>query len=137
MSASDFHPDTWSPVWRISDLLTGFLSFLLGNERTTGGVSSSNRQKQRLALASFEQNKKDALFCSLFPEFIADSNYKEGYGFRLCGNFDDIREVDTASSITSMLTELLMGRWRGFGWIAVLIVAGLMWWQKVVDKTFK
>lgn len=39
LSMSDFHPETWNPLWSVGTILTGLLSFmvrqLLGNPRTS------------------------------------------------------------------------------------------------------
>ncbi|KAK7241912.1 ubiquitin conjugating enzyme [Aureococcus anophagefferens] len=36
MSMSDYHPESWNPSWSVSTILKGVLSFMLGDEVTTG-----------------------------------------------------------------------------------------------------
>lgn len=31
LSISDFHPDTWNPAWSVGTILTGLLSFMVGD----------------------------------------------------------------------------------------------------------
>lgn len=70
LSMSDFHPETWNPLWSVSAVLTGLLSFMLGNEDTVGSVQTSNAHKLKLAKASHQYNRTDKTFRELFPEFI-------------------------------------------------------------------
>ena len=39
LSMSDFHPETWNPLWSVSSILQGLLSFMLEDTAT-----SDNRQ---------------------------------------------------------------------------------------------
>ena len=41
MSMSDYHPESWNPSWSVSTILKGVLSFMLGDEVTTGAVEAS------------------------------------------------------------------------------------------------
>lgn len=70
---SDFHPETWNPLWSVSAVLTGLLSFMLGNEETVGSVQTSTSHKCKLARLSHQFNRTNKVFQELFPEFIRDS----------------------------------------------------------------
>jgi ubiquitin-conjugating enzyme E2 J2 len=70
MSMSDFHPETWNPMWSVSSILTGLLSFMMDNTPTTGSVSTSDEEKQRLAQNSLAFNCKSAVFRKMFPEYV-------------------------------------------------------------------
>uniref|UniRef100_A0A0D6R2C0 UBC core domain-containing protein n=1 Tax=Araucaria cunninghamii TaxID=56994 RepID=A0A0D6R2C0_ARACU len=70
MSMSDFHPETWNPMWSVSSILTGLLSFMMDNSPTTGSVSTTVAEKQRLAKASLAFNCKNVTFRKLFPEYV-------------------------------------------------------------------
>lgn len=70
LSMSDFHPETWNPMWSVSTILTGLYSFMIESAPTLGSVDTSTSQKQRLARQSLEFNVRDSTFCKLFPEYM-------------------------------------------------------------------
>ena len=70
LSMSDFHPETWVPTWSVATILNGVLSFMLESSPTTGSVETTVAEKQRLRDASVGFNKKDPVFCQLFPELV-------------------------------------------------------------------
>ena len=64
LSMSDFHPESWNPMWSISTILQGVQSFMASEELTTGGIEASDVDRKILAKASTEYNKK--MFFNLF-----------------------------------------------------------------------
>jgi ubiquitin-conjugating enzyme E2 J2 len=71
LSMSDFHPESWNPMWSISTILMGLCSFMLDNKPTTGSIETTAATKRKFAGESLEYNvKQDKLFCSLFPEYV-------------------------------------------------------------------
>lgn len=70
LSMSDFHPETWNPVWSVETILTGLYSFMIETAPTLGSVESSTRQKKQYARQSLEYNCRDGTFCKLFPDFV-------------------------------------------------------------------
>ncbi|KAI7735820.1 hypothetical protein M8C21_017104 [Ambrosia artemisiifolia] len=70
LSMSDFHPESWNPMWSVSSILTGLLSFMMDNSPTTGSVNTTVAEKQRLAKASLAFNCKNPTFRKLFPEYV-------------------------------------------------------------------
>ncbi|XP_057549545.1 ubiquitin-conjugating enzyme E2 34-like [Amaranthus tricolor] len=74
LSMSDFHPESWNPMWSVSSILTGLLSFMLDKSPTTGSVSTTAEEKQRLAKASLAFNCKIPTFRKLFPEYVEKYN---------------------------------------------------------------
>ena len=73
LSMSDFHPESWNPLWSVGSVLTGLLSFMLGNEDTVGSISTPEDEKRALARASHTHNRRDKVFRELFPDFLRDS----------------------------------------------------------------
>jgi ubiquitin-conjugating enzyme E2 J2 len=49
LSISDFHPKSFNPAWEVSTILTGLLSFMTGEEMTTGSVRASEQERKLFA----------------------------------------------------------------------------------------
>ncbi|XP_050233674.1 ubiquitin-conjugating enzyme E2 34-like [Mercurialis annua] len=77
LSMSDFHPETWNPMWSVSSILTGLLSFMVDNSPTTGSVNTTAAEKLRLAKASLAFNCKNPTFKKLFPEYVDKYNQQQ------------------------------------------------------------
>jgi ubiquitin-conjugating enzyme E2 J2 len=71
---SDFHPAHWNPSWSVATILNGLLSFMVGDENTTGSVHTSDADKRWLASRSKAYNRSHALFCQVFPELCEPSS---------------------------------------------------------------
>jgi ubiquitin-conjugating enzyme E2 J2 len=78
LSMSDFHPETWNPMWSISTILMGLYSFMLDNKPTTGSIETSVGAKRKFAAESLEYNvKNDKNFRALFPEYVEEWERRE------------------------------------------------------------
>eukprot|EP00522_Entomoneis_paludosa_P017132 CAMPEP_0172441954 /NCGR_PEP_ID=MMETSP1065-20121228/2454_1 /TAXON_ID=265537 /ORGANISM="Amphiprora paludosa, Strain CCMP125" /LENGTH=227 /DNA_ID=CAMNT_0013191587 /DNA_START=50 /DNA_END=736 /DNA_ORIENTATION=+ len=71
LSMSDFHPESWNPMWSVSTILTGLYSFMIENNPTLGSIETSSRKKRILAAQSLAWNVQqgDPMFTKLFPEY--------------------------------------------------------------------
>jgi ubiquitin-conjugating enzyme E2 J2 len=71
LSMSDFHPETWNPMWSVSTILTGLYSFMLETAPTAGSIETTILQKRKYAYQSLDHNVRDKVFCQLFPDLVA------------------------------------------------------------------
>jgi ubiquitin-conjugating enzyme E2 J2 len=67
LTMSDFHPESWNPLWSVSSILSGLLSFMLENTATVGSIDTSDDTKRSFAAKSLAFNLKDPIFVTLFP----------------------------------------------------------------------
>jgi ubiquitin-conjugating enzyme E2 J2 len=58
MSMTDFHPESWNPLWSVGSILQGLQSFMASDELTTGGISASDSERRRLASESISYNNR-------------------------------------------------------------------------------
>jgi ubiquitin-conjugating enzyme E2 J2 len=70
LSITDYHPESWNPMWSVGTILTGLLSFMYDTQPTTGSITASKPEKQRLAKLSLGFNVKNAIFRKVFPEWL-------------------------------------------------------------------
>ena len=77
LSISDYHPKTWNPAWSVSTILTGLLSFMVGDESTAGSVASTEASRRQYAKQSKAyNNKSNNMFIQQYPDLV-DANKKE------------------------------------------------------------
>ena len=56
MSMSDYHPESWNPLWNVNTIVIGLISFMLSDEKTTGCVITDIITKRILAAQSLQFN---------------------------------------------------------------------------------
>jgi len=59
MSMSDFHPESWNPMWSVATIIQGVQSFMASDELTTGGLKASEGDRKKFAKLSVPYNKKN------------------------------------------------------------------------------
>lgn len=70
LSMSDFHPESWNPMWSVSTIISGLISFMVENSPTLGSIQTDRSQKRKFARLSLDFNAKDPTFVKLFPELM-------------------------------------------------------------------
>ncbi|KAH0488918.1 MAG: hypothetical protein KVP17_001626 [Porospora cf. gigantea B] len=85
-SMSDYHPETWNPLWTVETLLIGFASFMFGacprlkntdtESKMIGYVKSSDEEKLQLARMSYTRVTSESLVLSLFPILMQQGHYR-------------------------------------------------------------
>lgn len=76
LSMSDYHPDLWNPAWSVATILTGLLSFMTGDEDTTGSIRTSDETKRRYAKASLSFNLSSDRFLREFGDLVTENKKK-------------------------------------------------------------
>lgn len=74
MSMSDFHPESWNPLWNVVTILNGLRSFMAEEAETVGSIRTTDAVKKKFAAESVEYNctqspYKDTI-AKLFPEHV-------------------------------------------------------------------
>ena len=106
LSMSDFHPESWNPMWSVSTILTGLYSFMIESNPTLGSIETSTRKKCLLASQSLSWNVNhgDPQFAKLFPEYVELYQEKR----RLAS--ESMPSTDTVCSTSSSLENRIYGR---------------------------
>jgi ubiquitin-conjugating enzyme E2 J2 len=74
LSMSDFHPESWNPLWSVSTILMGLFSFMCEETPTQGSMVTSTEHKRKAAADSLAFNCKNSTVCELFPDFVEQYN---------------------------------------------------------------
>ena len=69
-SMSDFHPESWTPIWNVGTIITGLISFMQEDERSTGCEATTYSQKAYLAKSSMGFNMANPVFTNIFEDHI-------------------------------------------------------------------
>lgn len=70
LSMSDFHPESWNPLWSVGSILQGLRSFWAEDSQAVGTLRSSAAARQRLARMSCAHNAASATLRRALPEVI-------------------------------------------------------------------
>ena len=46
LSISDYHPETWNPIWPIGSIIIGLISFFVTEEATVGSKNTTLFQRE-------------------------------------------------------------------------------------------
>ena len=106
LSMSDFHPESWNPMWSISTILRGLYSFMITNDPTLGSINNtSDTVKRKYAAASLEYNIKNTpTFVKLFPEYL------ERYELQLKNKTEsETTTTDSTATPPKAITQHAMG----------------------------
>jgi len=115
LSMSDFHPETWNPMWSVGTVLIGLLSFMVDSAPTAGSIESSLTTKRKLAQQSLDYNVRDPVFCNLFPEYV--ELQQERRRLRSTSATSNTPVVSSDAIVMDDINELLA---IGAGFVAVI-----------------
>ena len=69
LSISDYHPDTWSPLWNVGSIIVGLISFMITEDRTVGSIETPIAKRKQIAQRSIETLSKNVKFEELFSDW--------------------------------------------------------------------
>mmetsp|Transcript_4431 Transcript_4431/g.5129 ORF Transcript_4431/g.5129 Transcript_4431/m.5129 type:complete len:216 (-) Transcript_4431:305-952(-) len=116
LSMSDFHPETWNPMWSVGTVLIGLCSFMLDSSPTAGSIESSLATKRKFAQQSLDYNVRDPVFCSLFPEYVELQQERR----RLRSTTTTITSTQAVSSDAIVMDDIHGLLAIGAGFVAVI-----------------
>lgn len=108
---SDFHPESWNPLWSIGTIITGLYSFMVESGQTVGSIDTTDEQKRKFARQSLEYNVHDSMFAKLFPEYV--EMHKERLAAKqaaLGTSTADLSSEGSASFTVQDATAQMLGR---------------------------
>lgn len=77
LSMTDYHPESWNPMWSVGTILAGLLSFMTDDQPTTGSISCNEEMKRDFAKGSLAFNVKNSTFRKLFPDWVEEHKRRE------------------------------------------------------------
>ncbi|KAH3745369.1 Ubiquitinconjugating enzyme subfamily protein [Pelomyxa schiedti] len=110
LSMSDYHPEMWNPMWSVSSILTGLLSFMLEDTPTAGSMDSTQTEKIQFAQDSLVFNSKDKIFKMLFPHLVpkvSKSNTQKHKKAPLSSNSDTVTTPTQGTTTTAPTNGVL------------------------------
>ena len=69
LSISDYHPESWNPVWPVNSIIIGLISFFVTNVGTVGSVDRSFEERKEIAKKSRNVILNHAQYKNLFSTF--------------------------------------------------------------------
>ena len=68
LSFSGYHQETWNPIWTISSMMRGLVSFMYTEDVTVGAIKTSDEEKKAIAKDSKRRVLEISKIATLFAE---------------------------------------------------------------------
>lgn len=81
LTISDWHPESWNPVWKVESIIMGLLSFMLSEEGAVGTIVKTPAERKTFAKASLDWNLKknpSGRFAQIFDSHYVRLGLREG-----------------------------------------------------------
>ena len=72
LSISDFHPESWSPIWGVGSVITGLISFMCSEEQVGQTIRRSPSEVRSIAAQSRQKLLQNIYVTSLFSAQFED-----------------------------------------------------------------
>jgi ubiquitin-conjugating enzyme E2 J2 len=81
LTISDWHPESWNPVWKVESIIMGLLSFMLSDEHSVASLHKPEAERKKFAKESLEWNMKknpSGRFEKIFENHLVRLGIREG-----------------------------------------------------------
>ena len=81
LTISDWHPESWNPVWKVESIVMGLLSFMLTDEHSIASLHLSEAERKKFAKESLKWNmekNKTGQFEQIFDRHLVRLGIREG-----------------------------------------------------------
>lgn len=70
LSISDYHPESWNPVWPVRSIIIGLISFFVTETHTVGSIREISKDQQaKVAVASKQKILNHKVYKEFFKTF--------------------------------------------------------------------
>ena len=66
LSISDYHPESWNPIWTVSLIIVGLTSFFITDMNTVGSIKTTIEARQKICNESKKMVKSHPKYKLLF-----------------------------------------------------------------------
>ena len=70
LSISDYHPESWNPVWPVKSIIIGLISFMTTDLDTVGSIKMVPDEVKAIAKKSPQDLMKHKKFNEIFEEYF-------------------------------------------------------------------
>jgi ubiquitin-conjugating enzyme E2 J2 len=79
LTISDYHPESWNPVWKVESILFGLMSFMLSEEHSVGSLHQGAAERKVFAAKSLEWNMNNKVdkFAERFDKHFIKMGLRE------------------------------------------------------------
>ena len=71
LSISDYHPESWNPIWPVASIIIGLISFFITDLNTLGAVSRTKAERMKICKESANVIKEHKIYKELFRDEFA------------------------------------------------------------------
>mgnify|MGYP000241487986 CR=1 FL=1 len=70
LSITNYHPESWDPIWPVKSLIVALISFFVGNDMTAGAIPyGSFEERKKIRDSSRSNILKHPIFMEIFESF--------------------------------------------------------------------
>lgn len=79
LSISDYHPESWNPVWPVRSIIIGLISFFVTDMHTVGSIREMTKPQQaKIAEGSKQKIMQHKIYKDLFETYAGNIGLSDG-----------------------------------------------------------